>query len=137
MPLEPLYTMIFADACLNLGHADEGLRATDDAMAMMRASGVRVWESEFHRLRGELLLVRAPTDTGAAEACFREALAIARRQGAQGWELRAATSLGRLLGRHARRAEARQALADAYGRFTEGFDSATLKDARALLAELS
>jgi class 3 adenylate cyclase/predicted ATPase len=137
MPLGPLYTMIFADACLKLGQADDGLRATDDALAMMRTTGVRVWESELHRLKGELLLVRAPADAGAAEACFREALAIARQQGAQGWELRAAMSLGRLLRRHGRRDEARQALTAVYERFTEGLESANLLEARALLAELS
>jgi class 3 adenylate cyclase/predicted ATPase len=137
LPLEPLYMMLHADACLSVGHVEEGLRAVDDAQAVMDERGIGIWQSEFHRLRGELLLRRASADEGGAETCFREALTIARQQGAHAWELRAAVSLGRLLRRHARRVEARQALADAYGRFTEGFDSATLKDARALLAELS
>jgi predicted ATPase len=81
--------------------------------------------------------MRAPSDHAAAESSFREALAVARQQGAQAWELRAATSLGRLLGRGGRRDEARQTLGDIYGRFTEGLATANLTDAKALLTELS
>jgi predicted ATPase len=99
--------------------------------------GVRIWLSEFHRLKGELLLIRAPSDHAAAEGSFREALAIAGGQGADVWQLRAATSLGRLLGQRGRRDEAREILGDVSGRFTEGLDTADLVDATALLSELS
>jgi len=137
MPLEPLYMMVLADACRKFGQIEEGLRATDETLAMMAALGERIWLSEVHRLKGELLLMRAPSDHAAAEGSFREALAVARQQKAQAWELRAATSLGRLFGRRGRRDEARQTLGDVYGRFTEGLDTANLTDARALLEELS
>jgi len=137
MPLEPLYMLVLTDACWRLGQAEEGLRAIDEALAMMAAMGEQIWLSELHRLKGELLLMRAPSDHASAEGAFREALAIAHQQGAQAWELRAAASLGRVLGRRGRRDEARQILGDVYGRFTEGLDTANLTEARALLAELS
>jgi len=137
MPLEPLYMLVLTDACRKFGQAEEGLGATDEALRMMAEMGERIWLSEFHRLKGELLLIRAPSDHAAAERSFREALAIARGQGAHVWELRAATSLGRLLGQRGRRDEARQILGDVSGRFTEGLDTADLVDATALLAELS
>ena len=136
MPLEPLYMLVLTDACRKFGHAEEGLRATDETLAMMAAMGERIWLSELYRLKGELLLMRAPSDHAAAEGAFREALAVGHQQGAQAWELRAATSLGRLLGRLGRRDEARQTLGDVYGRFTEGLDTPNLTDARALLTEL-
>ena len=81
--------------------------------------------------------MRAPSEHAAAEGSFREAFAVARQQGAQAWELRAATSLGRLLGQRGRRDEARQTLGHVYDRFTEGLDTANLTEARALLGELS
>jgi predicted ATPase len=137
MPLEPFYRLLLADACLRVGQADAGLRAADETLTMMAAMGERILNAEFYRLKGELLLMLAPSDPAAAESCFREALAVARQQGAQAWELRAATSLGRLLGQHGRRAEGRETLGDVCGRFTEGSDTADLADARALLAELS
>jgi len=137
MPLEPLYKLVLADACWKCGRVDEGLRTVEETLATMAEMGERIWLSELHRLKGELLLVRTPSDHAAAEGAFREALAIARQQGAQAWELRAATSLGRLLGRRGRRDEARQILGEVYGRFTEGLDTANLAEARALLAELS
>jgi predicted ATPase len=137
MPLEPLYLLVLTDACRKFGKAEEGLGATDEALRMMAEMGERIWLSEFHRLKGELLLMRAPSDHAAAEGSFREALAIARGQGAHVWQLRAATSLGRLLGQRGRRDEARQILGDVSGRFAEGLDTADLVNATALLAELS
>jgi tetratricopeptide (TPR) repeat protein len=89
---------------------------------------------ETYRVRGELRLNRG--DRGKAEADFREAIAIARRMGAKSWELRAATSLARLLRDSGRRDEARTMLAEVYTWFTEGFDTADLKDAKSLLDEL-
>ena len=137
MPLEPLYLLVLADACLKYGQTDEGLRAADDALAVIAVGRERIWLSELHRLKGEFLLMRAPSQHAAAEGSFREALQVARQQGAQAWELRAATSLCRLLGRGGRRDEARATLGEVYGRFTEGLETANLADARALLAELS
>ena len=95
------------------------------------------------RLKGELLLradTRHKTQSKSeeeAEACFQQALAIARRQQAKSWELRTATSLAQLWQQQGKRAEARQLLGEVYGWFTEGFDTADLQEARALLDELT
>ena len=94
-----------------------------------------VHRPEILRLRGELRLKQG--DTELAEAGFREAIALARKMGAKAWELRATTSLARLLAKQGRRDEARAMLAEIYGWFTEGFDTADLKDAKALLDELN
>jgi hypothetical protein len=93
------------------------------------------WDAELHRLQGELLLQQAIPDAPQAEACFQHALAVARRQQAKAWELRAATSLARLW-QQGKRAEAHQLLAPIYGWFTEGFDTADLQEAKTLLEEL-
>jgi len=137
MPLEPLYLMFLVDSCVRHGRAEEGLRATDDALALMTAGRVQIWRSEFHRLKGELGLSGPSADPRTAERLFRQALEIARQQRIPAWELRAATSLGRLLGGSDRRDEARQTLGDVLGRFTEGLDTANLTEARAVLSELS
>jgi predicted ATPase len=83
-----------------------------------------------------LLLRQAVPDVSQAEACFQHALAIARHQQAKSWELRAATSLAQLW-QQGKRAEAHELLAAIYGWFTEGFDTADLQDARALLQKLA
>ena len=89
----------------------------------------------LHRVKGELL-AQNPSDGAKAEPCFRTAIEIARRQSARSPELRATTSLARLLNEQGRRDEARTMLAEIYGWFTEGFDTPDLKDAKALLDEL-
>jgi predicted ATPase len=93
------------------------------------------WEAEIHRLKGELLL--DSECSSEAETCFLHAIDIARRQSAKSLELRAVMSLGRLFQRQGKRNEARQILVEIYGWFTEGFDTADLKEAKALLEELS
>ena len=95
------------------------------------------WEAELYRLKGELLLALSADNAAAAETCFHQALVIARRQQAKSLELRAAMSLSRLWQQQGKRAEAYQLLAETYGWFTEGFDTADLQEAKALLAELS
>jgi predicted ATPase len=92
--------------------------------------------AEAYRLQGELLLRQATPDAAQAEACFQQALAVARRQQAKSWELRAAMSLSRLWQQQGKQAEARALLAPVYGWFTEGFDTADLQEAKALLAAL-
>ena len=95
-----------------------------EALAETEKTEVRWYEAELNRLEGELVLASAEPDQSRAEASFRKAIALARRQDAKSWELRAATSLARLLARQGRREEARGLLAPVYGWFTEGFDSA-------------
>ena len=99
----------------------------------MEKTGERCYEAELHRLQGELLLQQVVPDVAQAEACFQQALAVARRQQARSWELRAAMSLSRLWQQQGKRDDARELLAPIYGWFTEGFDTADLQDARALL----
>jgi predicted ATPase len=96
----------------------------------------RFCEAELYRLKGELLLVRSAENHGKAEACFQQALTVARRQQAKAWELRAATSLSRLWQHQGKRQEAYDLLVPVYGWFTEGFDTADLQEAKALLEAL-
>ena len=103
----------------------------------MEKTGERCYEAELHRLQGELLLQQVIADVDQAETCFQQALDIARRQQAKSWELRAAMSLSRLWQQQGKQDEARELLAPIYGWFTEGFDTADLQEARALLDELS
>jgi predicted ATPase len=107
-----------------------------EALALLATSGVRWWEAELHRLRGELLLQRSSAPPGEAESCFHQALAVARAQQAKSLELRAAMSLSRLWQQQGKRDEARQLLAPIYGWFTEGFDTADFQEAKALLEAL-
>jgi len=110
----------------------------------MEKTGERYYEAELHRQRGELLLLReakSHPDQGSreqheAETCFQHALDVARRQQAKSLELRAAMSLARLWQRQGKRAEAYNLIAPVYGWFSEGFDTADLIDAKALLDEL-
>jgi predicted ATPase len=111
-------------------------RDLDEALAVISEHGVRVWEAEVRRLRGEARLASSPDGAGHAEADLLQALAVARQQEARSHELRAAMSLARLWQSTRRRAEARDTLRQVYAWFTEGFDTRDLKAARALLDEL-
>ena len=133
----PLRLTLLAEALALAGKIEEGLAALDDALAQAAVSGERGWSAEIHRLRGELTARLAHPDRAKAEDSFRTALAIAREQGTRGYELRAATSLARLWGEQGRQGDARDLLAPLYGSFTEGFDTADLKEAKALLDELA
>jgi predicted ATPase len=123
-----------ASAYLEARRTDEGLAILEGAIAKSAAGGVRMYEADLHRLKGELLLAAGAPETEPEES-LRQAIAIAQRQDAKGWELRATISLARLLKRQGKSDEARAMLADIYNWFTEGFDTADLKDAKALLDE--
>jgi predicted ATPase len=133
----PLFLALLAEALAFAGKIEEGLAALDDALAKADVLGERGSDAEIHRLRGDLTNRLPHPDPAKAEDSFRTALAIAREQGTRGYELRAATSLARLWGKQGRRGEARDLLAPLYGSFTEGFDTADLKDAAKLLSELA
>ncbi|MGH6916530.1 MAG: hypothetical protein ACREJ0_02395, partial [Geminicoccaceae bacterium] len=132
----PYYVTLLAEALGKAGQRDDGLAAIDEAIEGCRKAGAPYWDSELQRLRGELLLAKNGSDAVAVETCFRQAIEIAQAQSAKSLELRAATSLARLWAEQGKRAEARDLLARVHGWFTEGFDTADLKDAKALLDEL-
>src|SRR5262249_19108297 len=127
---------LLAEAYRRGGQAEAGLRMLAEALAAAHSTGERYYEAELYRLQGELLLLRSAAEHTEAETCCHQALDVARRQQAKGFELRAAMSLSRLWQGQGKRAEARELLAPIYGWFTEGFDTADLQEAKALLAEL-
>src|SRR6266567_3494248 len=132
----PYYCTLLADVCDHLGRTEDGLHALAEAHSMVEQHEERWWEAEVSRLRGVLLLRQTGTSQAEAEACFQQALDVARRQQAKSWELRAAMSLSRLWQRQGKRQEAHDVLAPVYHWFTEGFDTADLQDAKALLDAL-
>ena len=127
------FLALIATALGRRGRFDESLRAIGESFPFIERSGQRLCEAEVHRLKGELLLAQDASNAAQAEQSFRTAIEIARKQHAKSWELRATTSLARLLAKQAKRDEARAMLAEIYGWFTEGFETADLKDAKALL----
>ena len=127
---------LLAEACRKTSRLDAALSALTEALAAADEHENRHYEAEMHRLKGELLLEQDEASATEAERCFRTAVEVARRQSAKSLELRATVSLARLLDKQDRRDEARAMLADVYSWFTEGFDTADLKDAKALLDEL-
>jgi DNA-binding winged helix-turn-helix (wHTH) protein/predicted ATPase len=138
------FLALLAEAYGRAGQGTEGLRLLAQALTVVRTTGERVYEAELYRLRGELLLASAgpgPRPTGSreadAESSLQQALAVARRQQAKSLELRATMSLARLWQQQGKRIQAREPLSEVYGWFTEGFDTADLQEAKALLAALS
>jgi predicted ATPase len=135
---DPYYKALLADSYLGVGEAPLGLAVLDEATRFANESGVRFWDAELLRLKGKLMAHLSPGGgPQEVEACYREALAVARRQQARSLELRAATSLARLWRDQGKRTEARDLLAPIYGWFTEGFDTPDLKEAKAMLDELA
>ena len=141
----PHFLTLLAEAAGLLGQPEDGLAALDEALPLVEKTGERYYEAELHRQRGELLLLRVARshpDQGSreqheAETCFQHALDVARGQQAKSLELRAAMSLARLWQRQGKRVEAHALLEEIYGWFTEGFDTADLQEARALLDALA
>jgi predicted ATPase len=133
----PRWFAYLAEACARSEGPGEGLKVLAEGMSLMESKGERVYEAEIHRLKGELLLMQDAANGPEAEHCFRTAIEVARRQAGKSLELRATMSRTRLLAKQGRRDEARAMLAEIYSWFTEGFDTADLKDAKALLEELN
>jgi predicted ATPase len=131
----PYNTALLARACEIAGQIEEGLALLDDALQIVERTGQRWFAAELNRHKGRLLLRQGYTE--AAEELYRKTLSIAEEQGAKMWELRATTSLARLRRDQGRHAEARDLLAPVYGWFTEGFAAPDLKEAKALLDELT
>jgi predicted ATPase len=135
--LHVVYHLVLqAEAEEKNGQPEAGLRALNEAFPLVDTQETRWNEAEIYRLKGALLLAQSPDNQAEAETCFQHAIRIAQSQQAKSWELRAATSLARLWQQQGKRQEAHDLLAPVYGWFTEGFDTADLKDAKALLEEL-
>src|SRR5262249_52955870 len=140
----PHFLALLAEASGLLSQPEGGLATLEEALTLVEQTGERYYEAELHRQRGELLLLREAKghpahgsgDQQEAEMCFQHALDGARHQQAKSLELRAAMSLARLWRQLGRRQEAYDLLAPIYGWFTEGFDTADLQEAKALLEEL-
>ncbi len=132
--IHSLQDTLMLESLLRGGDHAQGLAAAADAIAHAHRTGERYCLAELNRLKGELLVLNG--DRAAGEAAFRTAIEAARTQKARWWQLRATTSLARLLRDTGRRDEARAMLAEIYDWFTEGFDTADLRDAKALLEEL-
>jgi predicted ATPase len=130
------YAVLLGEAYMKEGQSVEGLKMVTGALAKARQTESRTYEAELHRVKGELLLRQAVADEEQAENCFQKAIDIARVQKARSWELRAGMSLSRLWQSQGKAIEARQLLGDIYGWFTEGFETADLKAAKALLNDL-
>jgi predicted ATPase len=132
----PFHLALLAEGYQKCGKFEEGLNMLSDAFDVIKRGGEDMWKSELLRLRGMCLLSISSNNVPEAEAAFRHAIEVAKRQNARSLELRAATSLARLWQNQGKTAEARDLLAPIYDWFTEGFDTADLKDAKALLNEL-
>jgi len=140
---------VLAQAYGKVGRDEEGLAALAQALDAAHGAGDRFYEAELHRFKGELLLKRfesgnnfrgaaaEPSGLVEAEACFHQAINVARSQQAKSLELRAVMSLSRLYQKKGKQGEARQMLAESYNWFTEGFDSEDLKEAKALIESVS
>jgi tetratricopeptide (TPR) repeat protein len=139
----PDFLGLLADAYAMAGQVHAGLESLTEALALAQASGEQLDSAALYRLKGELILrqsgeARRPrAGHEEAEACFREAIAIARHQGARSLELKAALSLAGLWRQQGRLAQARDALAGIHGTFTEGTDTADWQEAKALLDDLA
>ena len=134
---------LLAEVYGKVDQAEEGLDAVAEAQVAVSNTGERWYEAELYRLKGELTLQESKVESQRSQveeeaaAYFHKAIAIAQKQEAKSWELRAATSLARLWQQQGKGAEARALLAPVYEWFTEGFDTADLQDAKTLLEKLS
>jgi predicted ATPase len=128
---------LLANGYKQAGQFGEGIAILDEALAAVDKTGARWAEAELYLFKGELLARRAASDLQQAENCFHQSLAVSRRQQAKSLELRAAMSMSRLWQKRGKKAEAQRLLAGIYGWFTEGFDTADLKQAKLLLEELA
>ena len=134
---------MLAETHRKVGQAEEGFQVLDEATTVMFKTGQRNCEAELYRLKGELTLQQVQRSRFKVQSrrrgggVFLKAIEIARKQSAKSLELRAVRSLSRLWQKQGKKEEARQMLAEVYGWFTEGFDTADLQEAKALLDELS
>jgi predicted ATPase len=133
----PSTLSILARAYGELGQFDDAWCCMGEAITAMEATKATIWEELVYCTAGEISLMSPEPDAAKAEAYFERALAVARQQQAKSWELRASMSLARLWRDQGKVQQARELLAPIYGWFTEGFDTLDLKEAKALLKEIT
>ncbi len=133
----PQCSALLAESVAEDGRVEEGLAIIAEVLAMVERIGAGYYEAELHRLNGELLLMQGDARQREAEASFHRARDLARARSAKSFELRAVMSQARLWKRQSRDDEARRCLRETYDWFTEGFDTADLREAKALLEDLS
>jgi predicted ATPase len=133
----PNWLALLAEAHGIMGQPEAGLAVLTEALTLVETTGERLYEAELHRLRGALLLQQNSANQAEAENFFYQAIVVAQKQSAKSLELRAAISLAKLWYQQGKRQEAHSLLAPVYNWFTEGFDTADLKEAKALLDELA
>jgi len=131
----PHYQALLTRSYNLVGNIDTALEAVNMGLALVEETGERYYEAELKRLKGELFIAQGKE--AQADACFREAIKVARDQNAKSWELRSATSLARLWQKRGKGRDALTMISEIYDWFTEGFDTYDLKNARSLLAELN
>ena len=131
------FLALLAEAYGKVGRTQEGVHMLTEALAQAHNTRERFHEAELHRLKGELLLRQTIPAKDHAEICFQQAIEVAQTQQAKLLELRAVMGLSRLWQKRGKQVEARQLLSEIYNWFTEGFDTADLKEAKRLLEELS
>jgi len=134
--MRPTFLACLAGAYRTNGQFADGLLAISEALTLVDKTGERVGEAELYRLKGELTFFDCPSNLAESELCYRTAIEVAREQGSRSWQLRATSSLARLLQDTGRSKEAHKLLAETYECFTEGFETADLKDAKELLDQL-
>jgi predicted ATPase len=142
--LRPHFLGLLAEGLGKAGQTEEGVRTLQEALALAQGNGEGAYEAELYRLKGEMLLLQSarpgfsrPATVAQAEACFHHAIRTAQEQAAKSWELRAVMSMARLYQSQDRQDEARTLLTTIYSSFTEGLATADLRDAQAMIEELS
>jgi len=144
--MQSYFAALLADSYLKTGQTEKGLNTVNETLARVHKTGLKFYEAELDRIKGELLQMQEGKNQKAkgkseegleAESCFQQAIKLSQQQGAKSLELRAVMSLSRLRQEQGKKKAAHQLLAEVYGWFTEGFDTADLKEAKALLEELS
>jgi predicted ATPase len=131
------YLALLAEAHGMQGEPEEGLTVLTEALTHTDSTGARWYECECYRLKGALLLQLSSDNQAEAENCFQHAMTVAQNQQAKSFELRTATCLARLWQQQGKRQQAHDLLAPVYQWFTEGFDTADLQEAKALLDALA
>jgi class 3 adenylate cyclase/predicted ATPase len=134
--LLPVHQIGLAEIFASLGKIEDGLAIVAEGLALIERGDEHIWEADLYRAKGDVLLLKGENES-EVEDCFQHAISIAKQQSTKLYELRAAMSLSRLWQKQGKAEEAHNLLSEIYSWFTEGFDTADLKEAKALLESLA